>query len=58
LTATSLDPGDVDDPEALSSGIVQIKYAIIVISTVPVLAAYFVVQKYFKTGVMIGSVKG
>ena len=27
-------------------------------STVPVLVAYFVVQKYFKKGVMIGSVKG
>lgn len=36
----------------------QIRYALIVISTVPVLVAYAVVQKYFKTGVMIGSVKG
>ena len=36
----------------------QLRYALIVISTLPVLAVYWVVQKYFKTGVMIGSVKG
>lgn len=36
----------------------QLRYALIVISTVPVLVAYGVVQKYFKTGVMVGSVKG
>ena len=62
LTASSVvDPESLvagSDMESINSGIVQIRYAIIVISTVPVLAAYFVVQKYFKTGVMIGSVKG
>lgn len=36
----------------------QLRYALIVVSTVPVLIAYGVVQKYFKGGVMIGSVKG
>ncbi|MBR5569858.1 MAG: carbohydrate ABC transporter permease [Oscillospiraceae bacterium] len=36
----------------------QLRYALIVISTVPILAVYGVVQKYFKTGVMVGSVKG
>ena len=36
----------------------QLRYALIVISTVPVLVAYAVVQKYFKGGVMVGSVKG
>ncbi len=45
-----------DDPR--SNGIVQMKYAVIVVATVPVLAAYAVVQKYFKGGMMIGSVKG
>lgn len=40
------------------SGIEQIRYCLIVISTVPVLAMYGVVQKYFQKGVMIGSVKG
>ncbi len=35
-----------------------IKYAVIVISTVPVLCIYPFVQKYFVKGVMIGAVKG
>lgn len=39
-------------------GLENVRYALIVISTVPVVAAYFVVQKYFKGGVMMGSVKG
>lgn len=41
-----------------SEGIEQIKYALIVISTIPCLLFYAVVQKYFKKGVMVGSVKG
>lgn len=36
----------------------QLRYALIVVSTVPVLLAYAAVQKYFKGGVMVGSVKG
>ena len=40
------------------SGIEQIRYCLIVITTVPVLAMYAIVQKYFKKGVMVGSVKG
>ena len=35
-----------------------IKYAIIVISTVPILCVYPFLQKYFTKGVMVGSVKG
>lgn len=34
------------------------KFALIVISTVPILTAYPFVQKFFQKGVMIGSVKG
>ena len=34
------------------------KYALIVVSTVPVLILYAIVQKYFKKGVMVGAVKG
>ena len=40
------------------SGLENVRYALIVISSAPVIAAYFVVQKYFKGGVMMGSVKG
>ena len=35
-----------------------IKYATIMISTIPMMILYPFVQKYFVTGVMIGSVKG
>ena len=35
-----------------------LKYCTIIISTVPILAVYPFVQKYFVTGMMIGSVKG
>ena len=36
----------------------MIKYCIIIIATVPMLALYPWLQKYFAKGVMIGSVKG
>ncbi len=42
----------------ITEGTQQIQYALIVVSTVPVLLLYFVVQKYFEKGVMVGSVKG
>ncbi|MGI5898448.1 MAG: carbohydrate ABC transporter permease [Christensenellales bacterium] len=35
-----------------------IKYACIVVSTIPIMCVYPFVQKYFVTGVMIGSMKG
>ncbi|MFT9038834.1 carbohydrate ABC transporter permease [Schleiferilactobacillus harbinensis] len=36
----------------------QIKYAVIIVSTLPVLIIYPFLQKYFEKGVMIGSMKG
>ena len=36
----------------------QIKYAVIIVSTLPILIVYPFIQKYFEKGVMIGSVKG
>ena len=49
--------GNVDNAEHayLSE---TIKYAIIVIATVPILCVYPFLQKYFTKGVMIGAVKG
>jgi ABC-type glycerol-3-phosphate transport system permease component len=35
-----------------------VKYCAIIISTVPIIALYMVLQKYFVQGVMIGSIKG
>jgi len=36
----------------------QVKYAVIIVSTLPVLCVYPFIQKYFEKGVMIGAVKG
>lgn len=36
----------------------QVKYGVIIVSTLPILIVYPFIQKYFDKGVMIGSVKG
>lgn len=36
----------------------QIKYAVIIVSTLPIIIVYPFLQKYFEKGVMIGSLKG
>ena len=61
--ASTIGTMDVGEMSALAQqqareGLENVRYALIIISTVPVLVAYFVVQKYFKGGVMMGSVKG
>lgn len=61
LIAGQIDSGTVTDPE-LQSRLAQtaavIKYALIVVSMVPVMLLYPFIQKYFVKGVMIGAVKG
>lgn len=52
---------EVDDPELadiLQSQAATLKYSLIVISSLPLMCAYPLVQKYFAKGVMVGSVKG
>ena len=36
----------------------QIKFGVIIVSTLPMLIIYPMIQKYFEKGVMIGAVKG
>ncbi|MBQ7839846.1 MAG: carbohydrate ABC transporter permease [Lachnospiraceae bacterium] len=61
LVQSQIDPSTIMDPE-LQDKITRIagvmKYALIVVSTIPVLIIYPFIQKYFVKGVMIGSVKG
>ena len=66
LLISSSSMGAAADPNAgqtatgnnIAEATEQLRYALIVVSTVPVLLAYAAVQKYFKGGVMVGSVKG
>ncbi len=61
LISGQIDPSTVSDPE-LQEKIAQIaaviKYALIVVSMIPVLLIYPFIQKYFVKGVTIGAVKG
>lgn len=61
LISGQIDPSTVSDPE-LAEKIAQlsgvIKYALIVVSMIPVLIVYPFIQKYFVQGVTIGAVKG
>ncbi len=57
LLANQVSSGDGSYAENSKLG-VTIKYAVIVVSCVPMLLVYPFVQRYFTKGVMIGSIKG
>lgn len=50
--------GDVDSIIEQQKAAELIKYGVIIVSTIPVLAVYPFLQKHFAKGVMVGSVKG
>ena len=61
LILGDIDPTMISDIEALTrkQGLADLlKYAVIVVASVPVMCIYPFVQKYFIKGVMIGSIKG
>jgi len=61
LVANQYDPSMMVDPEmqeARAELADVLKYALIVVSSAPILCAYPFAQKYFVKGVMIGSLKG
>jgi len=61
LMATQIDPSTVMDPRLqmrLAEAAAIIKYALIVVTMVPVIMVYPFVQKYFVKGMMVGSIKG
>ena len=61
LLLVTMSTDSIDDPDALKEiqdMILTIRYAVIVISTLPIMCLYPFLQKYFVQGVMIGSLKG
>lgn len=61
LGAQSMDLTNVTSSQMIqqaNNGIEGIKYTLIVMSTVPLLVLYMAIQKSFKKGVMVGSLKG
>lgn len=61
LNVGNVSLGEIEDPVVLiklQNSTNQMKYALIVLSSAPLLIAYPFVQKYFEKGVMVGSIKG
>ena len=61
LYATEIEASQIADPsmvEKLATAADQMKYALVIVSTLPMLILYPCLQKFFEKGVMIGSLKG
>jgi putative aldouronate transport system permease protein len=52
------DTGVGNNTAESSLAFVSIQYAVIVVSSIPVLILYPILQKYFVKGIMIGAIKG
>ena len=58
MNADNLSPDAMQELIKQADTANMIKYAVIIVSTVPMMVIYPWVQKYFAKGIMIGSVKG
>ena len=58
LMDSNVDIADGELQGQMNQMVAVIKYAVIVISTLPIMCLYPFLQKYFVQGVMIGSIKG
>ena len=61
LIAVSINTSDIQDPEVLEKLTYLadlMRYSLIVVATVPIVAIYPFIQRFFIKGVMIGSLKG
>ncbi|MGI6654382.1 MAG: carbohydrate ABC transporter permease [Christensenellales bacterium] len=61
LLATRISLNEFEDPDLMEGKIgleYLVKYALIVVSSAPIIALYPFIQKFFVKGVMIGSIKG
>lgn len=61
LSSTTIDTSQIDDQALLSemaNAVDTMRYALIVVSSAPMIILYPFVQKFFEKGVTIGSVKG
>ena len=54
----ALDPYLIANAAARANLVVTMKYALVLVASLPMLILYPFIQKYFVKGVMIGSVKG
>lgn len=56
--AASMDMLDAESYQRMLNSKTLMKYVLIVVATLPLVAVYPFVQKYFMKGVMVGSLKG
>ena len=58
--AQNTDAGGMMGEDAAQQALLveSMKYAVIIVSTLPIMCLYPFVQKYFVKGIMIGSIKG